>query len=177
MSDQRKVILYIATSVDGYIAKSDGDISFLSAMEKEGEDYGYNKFLDSVDTVILGRKTFDKVQSMGIEKPYGDRKIFILSRKSRSNSAQITYCSGNLSELIFNLKKEDGRNIYCDGGAETVYSLLASDLIDEMIISVIPVMLGEGIRLFGQIIPEKKLYLITGKVFDKGLVQLHYSCR
>jgi dihydrofolate reductase len=175
MNDQRKVILFIAMSIDGFIAKSDGDISFLSVVEKEGEDYGYSKFLESVDTVVLGRKTYEKVLSMGIEQPYGDRKVIVLTRNPHPETDQITYFSGNLQDLILTLKRQKGKHIYCDGGAETIHQLLLDDLIDEMIISVIPVLLGNGIRLFGQSSPERKLHLIKSTSFEKGLVQLHYS--
>jgi dihydrofolate reductase len=175
MNNHRKVIIFIAISLDGFIAKPDGDISFLSLVEKEGEDYGYSNFMESVDTVILGRKTYEKVLSMGILQPYGDRKVIVLTRNPHPETDQITYFSGNLQDLILTLKRQKGKHIYCDGGAETIHQLLLDDLIDEMIISVIPVLLGEGIRLFGQSYPEQKLHLIKITSFEKGLVQLHYS--
>jgi len=170
----RKVILYIAMSLDGYIAKPDGDISFLSAVEKEGEDYGYFKFLETVDAVILGRKTYDKVISMGYELPYGERNIFVLTRNPKPETNKITFYSESLSELISNLKNKEGLNIYCDGGAETVHEFLLHDLFDELIISVIPILLGDGIPLFKREFPEKKLHLKKSTTFEKGLVQLHY---
>jgi dihydrofolate reductase len=170
----RKVILYIAMSLDGFIAKSDGDISFLSAVEKEGEDYGYFQFMESVDTVILGRKTFDKIHSMGIELPYGSREVYVLTRTPGPDSGTVRFYAGNLSDLISTLKSQEGKHIYCDGGAETVHQLLQEDLIDELIISVIPVLLGDGIRLFKGDLQQKKLHLASSKSFEKGLVQLHY---
>jgi dihydrofolate reductase len=174
MQNNRKLILYIAMSLDGFIAKPDGDISFLSAVEQEGEDYGFSKFMESVDTIILGRKTYDKIQSMGIESPYGTRMIYVLTRSSKPDSGTIRFYSGSLSDLISNLKSLEGKHIYCDGGAETVSRLLQEDLIDEMIISIIPVLLGDGILLFKGGLPEKKLQLISTNSFEKGLVQLHY---
>lgn len=170
----RKVILYIAISLDGFIAKPDGDISFLSVVEQEGEDYGYSAFFESVDTVILGRKTYDKVLSMGIESPYGDRNVFVLTRNSRPVAGNITFYSGSLPELMTYLKSQSGKHIYCDGGTETAGQFLRNDLFDELIISVIPVLLGDGIRLFGQRFQEQKLRLIRCESFEKGLVQLHY---
>ncbi len=170
----RKVILYIAMSLDGFIAKPDGDISFLSLMEQEGEDYGYLDFTATVDTVILGRKTYDKILSMGIEVPYGDRQVFVLTRNPTHATGNFTFYSGSLPGLIFKLKNQDGKHIYCDGGAETVHAFLKDYLFDELIISIIPVLLGDGIRLFGQSFPEQKLKLVGTKVFEKGLVQLHY---
>jgi dihydrofolate reductase len=171
----RKVILYIAMSLDGFIAKRDDDISFLSQVEKEGEDYGYTAFMESIDTVILGRKTYDKVISMGFELPYyGEREVYVLTRSSKPDSGTIHYYSGNLPKFIFRLKNKDGKHIYCDGGAETVQRLLQDDLIDEFTISIIPILLGDGIRLFGQSFPEQKLQLVNSESFEKGLVQLHY---
>ena len=170
----RKIILYIATSVDGFIAKPDGDISFLSLVEKEGEDYGYFAFMDTVDTVILSRKTYDKVLSMVDELAYGERDIYVLTRTPRPDSGKIKFYSGDLAELITNLKKQGGKNIFCDGGAETVSQFLQKELFDELVISIIPVLLGDGIKLFGKSFSEQKLKLTGCKTYEKGLAQLHY---
>jgi len=170
----RKVILFIAMSLDGFIAKTDGDISFLSQVEQEGEDYGYSSFIETVDTVILGRKTYDKVLSMGIDWPYGDRKVYILTRTPKPDPGNIQFYSGSLPDLISSLKNQEGKHIYCDGGAETVHQLLQDDMIDELTISIIPVFLGDGIRLFKGGLQEKKLEFINAKTFEKGLVQLQY---
>lgn len=175
MQNERKLLLFIAMSLDGYIAKPDGDISFLTLVEKVGEDYGYAKFIETVDTIILGRKTYDKILSMGFDLPYGDRDIIVLTRKTHSAKDKITFYSGSLSELISKLKSKSGLNIYCDGGAETVHQLLQKDLIDEMTVSVIPVLLGDGISLFGKGLQQKNLQLLSAESFEKGLVQLHYA--
>lgn len=170
----RKVILYIAMSLDGFIAKHNGDISFLSQVELEGEDYGYSAFTETVDTVILGRKTYEKILSMGVDKPYGERKVYVLTRNPTSGTDKLTFYSGSLPQLISSLKSKSGKNIYCDGGAETVQQLLQDDLIDEFIISIIPILLGDGINLFNKRFQEQKLQLVNSKSFEKGLVQLHY---
>jgi dihydrofolate reductase len=170
----RKVKLYIAMSLDGFIAKPDGDISFLSQVEQVGEDYGYSAFMKSVDTVILGRKTYEKILSMGIDKPYGEREVFVLTHNPHPGKDKLTFYSGNLPELISSLKSKSGKNIYCDGGAETVQRLLQEGLIDEFIISIIPILLGDGISLFNKRFQEQKLQLVNSKSFEKGLVQLHY---
>jgi len=170
----RSVILYIAMSLDGYIAKPDGDIGFLSLVEKEGEDYGYFAFMDTVDTVILGRKTYDKVLSMVAELAYRERDVYVLTRTPRPDSGKIKFYSGDLAELITNLKKQSGKSIFCDGGAETVSQFLQNELFDELVISIIPILLGDGIKLFGKSLPEQKLKLTGCKTYEKGLVQLHY---
>ncbi len=174
MSNNRKLCLFIAMSLDGFIAKTDDDISFLNQVELEGEDYGYSEFINTVDTVIWGRKTYDKVLSMGVESPYGDRQIFVITRTPRPDSCKTVFFSGKLTDLVLSLKNQSGQNIYCDGGAETISHLLQENLIDEMTVSVIPVLLGDGIRLFGQVFPQQKLQLVSSKSFEKGLVQLHY---
>lgn len=174
MQNNRKLILYIAMSLDGYIAKKDDDISFLFEVEKEGEDYGHSAFLETVDTIIVGRKTYDKILSMGIEWPYGSREVYVLTRSLKPDSGTLHFYNGNLSDLISKLKNQDGKHIYCDGGAETIHQLLLDDLIDEMIISIIPVLLGDGISLFNEGFQEKKLQLLSADSFEKGVVQLHY---
>lgn len=171
----RKVILYIATSLDGYIAQPNDDLSFLSIVEQEGQDYGYADFMKTVDAVIVGRKTYDKVISMGFDFPYADKDAYILTRTARTNTGPVKFYTKDLKSLIDKLKSESGKNIFCDGGAEIVNELLKDDLIDEFIISVVPILVGNGTKLFKDGRPEQKLELISVKSFDKGLTQLHYK--
>ena len=170
----RKLLLYISASLDGYIATEAGDLDFLSSVAQEGEDYGYYDFVKSVDTVIIGRKTYEKVISMGFEYPHVDKDVYIITRTPRPDVGTFKFYSGDLTELVQGLKKMPGKNIYCDGGAEIVQKLLQANLIDEIIISIIPFLLGGGIRLFKEGRPMQKLKLISSKQFEMGLVQLHY---
>lgn len=172
--NKRKLILYIAMSLDGYIAKPNDDLSFLSLVGKEGEDYGYADFVSTVDTVIMGRRTYDWVTKQ-VDFPHADKDAFIITRSSRPNIGKTVFYAGDLSELVRNLKAEEGKNIFCDGGAELVNELLKDDLIDEFMISVIPVLVGDGIKLFKDGRPEQKLKLLQVKTFDTGLTQLHYK--
>lgn len=174
MKTNRKLYLFIAMSLDGYIAKQDDDISFLAQVEKPGEDYGYSKFINSVDTIVLGRKTYDKVRSMNSELPYGNREIYVMTRTPKPDEGNVHYYSGKIADLIASLRSKEGRHIYCDGGAEIIHQLLIEDLIDEMIISVIPVLLGDGIALFKGGLEEKNLTLQSAASYEKGLVQMHY---
>jgi dihydrofolate reductase len=175
MTNSRKLILYIATSLDGYIAQPNDDLSFLDSVQKEGEDYGYNDFILTVDTVILGRKTYDWVMNHVPEFPHADKETFVITRKQKAQLGKIVFYTGNIRNLVLLLKKKDGKNIFCDGGAEVVNVLLKEKLIDELIISVIPVLVGDGIKLFQDDRPEQNLELISAKKFDTGLVQLHYK--
>lgn len=171
-----KLFLYIATSLDGYIAKPNDDLSFLKLVEKEGEDYGYAAFTSTIDTILLGRKTYDWVQrEMGSEHyDNGKRKVYVLTRTVRPASGNTTFYTGDLVELVQELKKGTGKHIYCDGGAEIINELLKHDLIDELIISVVPILLGNGTRLFQDGRPEQLLELVESKRFETGLVQVHY---
>jgi dihydrofolate reductase len=162
-------------SLDGYIAKPNDDLSFLSIVQKEGEDYGYTDFVSTVDTVILGRKTYDWVMKEVGEFPHADKNAYIITRTSRPTIGKTTFYSGDLTELIRKLKGEKGKNVFCDGGAEIVNELLKNDLLDEIIISVIPILVGNGTRLFKDNRPEQKLKLVNVKTFDTGLTQLHYK--
>lgn len=162
-------------SLDGYISKSGDDLEFLNLVEMEGEDYGYALFIETVDTVILGRKTYDKVMSMDIEFPHADKNVYVITGTQKPDTGKVKFYTENLKDLILKLKSVKGKNIFCDGGAETVNVLMRDDLIDEFIISIIPVFLGGGIRLFKDGRPELILELVNSKHFSKGLVQLHYK--
>lgn len=173
----RKVKLFIAMSLDGFIAKPNDDLSFLKVVERDGEDYGYTAFSETVDTVILGRKTFDWVADQIGTDHYddGEKKIYVITRSQRENTDNITFYSGALSSLVNELKAEKGKDIYCDGGGQVVNSLLKDDLIDEIILSVIPILVGDGTRLFEKGRPEHDLFLDSVKHFDSGLVQMYYK--
>lgn len=171
----KKVILYIAISLDGYIARENSDISWLSVVEKTGEDYGYSEFIEGIDTVIMGRKTYEKVMSFGIEFPHSDKKCYVLSRTKTGEDENVEYYSDTLEKLITNLKNTEGKDIFIDGGAEVVNEFLKNSMIDELVISIIPIFLGSGIRLFKDGRPEQILKLIDTKSFSTGLVQLTYE--
>lgn len=172
---ERKLVLYIAMSLDGYIAAENDDLSFLSAVEQEGEDYGYTEFINTIDTIILGRKTYDKVISMGYPYPMHGEKVYVITRSEKPSIGSVEFYSGDLNELVGLLKQQPGKNIFCDGGADIVNLLLKAGLFDEITISIIPVLLGSGVRLFQGGGVEQKLKLVSSKSFPKGLVQLHYT--
>ena len=172
----RKVILYISMSLDGFIATNDDDLSWLSIVEKEGEDYGYEKFNKTVDTYIVGRVTYDTILKLtGGVFPHADQhKCYVITRHSRESENGVTFYNGNIEDLIHGLKSKEGKNIYCDGGGQIVKLLMKKNLIDEYIISIIPIILGEGKRLFLGEIPRIKLKSQPSKNYETGLVQLHY---
>eukprot|EP01132_Coremiostelium_polycephalum_P000784 gene784-975_t len=184
-NSSRKLILYIASSLDGYIAKPGDDLSFLSMVEKEGEDYGYADFIQTIDTIILGRKTYDWV-TKNVGTSHYKKKTYVMTRSLDRLNTQppdnISYCTLPLKELVEKLKsnqdnKDSSNNhIFCDGGSEIIHQLLNDKLIDEIIVSIIPILLGDGIRLFKDGRPEQKLQLLNSKSFPStGLVQLNYK--
>ncbi len=175
--NNRKLILYIACSLDGYIAKLNDNLDFLNIVQREGEDYGYGEFITSVDTVILGRKTYDWVVGHGYGFPHADKESYIITRQSKPREGNLIFYNGDLRKLVFDLKSKSGKNIFCDGGAEIVNLLLRDKLFDELIISIIPILVGDGVKLFKDVRPEQELELVSVKKFDSGLVQLHYRIK
>ena len=129
MIRKRKLILYIACSLDGYIAKPGDDLSFLDLVTLEGEDYGYNEFISGVDTVILGRKTYDWVTKQVKDFPHADKETYIISRTEKQSKGKLNFYNGNLKGLVEKLKNKSGLDVFCDGGAEIVNELLKEKLI------------------------------------------------
>lgn len=172
----RKLSVFIAMSLDGFIAKPGDDLSFLKRVEKEGEDYGYADFTSTVDTILIGRKTYDYVQKHIGPAHYdnGEREVYVFTRTDRPGVGKTTFFSGNPADLVNRLKSAEGKGIYCDGGAEIINELLKHDLIDEFIISIVPVMLGGGTRLFKRGRPDRNLELVKSVAYDTGLMQVHY---
>ncbi len=169
----KKNVLYIATSIDGYIADEHNDISWLSMVESEGEDYGYGDFIGSVDTVIMGRKTYDKVMSMVEEFPHKNRNVYVLSHSKKGFDGNVHYIN-NVQEFLSKIENETGL-AFCDGGADTIHELLQYIQFDRIIISIIPIMLGNGIRLFSGTYKRHTMRLLRSSTFPSGLVQLWYE--
>lgn len=170
----RKIILYIACSIDGYIAASNDDLSFLDTVESQDEDYGYNEFMSNIDTVIMGRKTHDWLKNNDHDSIYENYQTFIFSN---TNSVNSQFYNNDLIETVKNLKNKTGKNIFCVGGSQIFNLLLKNDMIDEMIISIIPIVLGNGIPLFTTNNNKKLMRIMDTKTYPSGLVQLHYKIK
>ena len=170
----KNIILYIATSLDGFIARKDGSVDWLSPYEKGPEDYGYNEFYKKIGTIIMGNNTYRQVLSFG-EFPYRGKDCFVFSRnKDNVKDEFVIFVNRSAKDFISQLNLRNNKNIWLVGGASIVDEFLKSDLIDEFIITIIPILLGDGIPLFKGRSNEKKLELIDVKKFDQGPVQLHY---
>ncbi len=169
--------LYIATSLDGYIAKNNDSVDWLDEMpHPEGEDYGYEEFYSGVDTVIMGRKTYDVVVGFGVEWPYSDCKTYVVTRDQnfKGKLGNPTTINDLSPETIREIRNESRKNIWLVGGGRLVAEFLNQGWIDEMIISLMPVVLGEGIPLFPPKIKESWFSLEKSRSYDSGAVILSY---
>ena len=176
----RKVKLYSASSLDSYIASENGSIDWLF----NDADYGYTKFYDSIDTILVGRKTYD--QSLTFEEyPYKGKKVYVFTRnaevekekkKKKKKIHDIEYIDDDIPDFVRRLVQQPvGNNdIWLLGGGEIVSILLNADLVDEIILSIHPIILGKGIPLFSNINKRVNLLLLESIPFDSGLVQLCY---
>jgi len=172
-----KIKLYIAATLDGFIAREDGSIDWLTGMPNPGgTDHGYNEFLQSVDTLVMGRKTYDDVLGFGIPWPYPDHKTYVVTAnndfKTSTPATEIIHAINR--ETIQMLKRASRNNIWLVGGGEIVTAFLNENAIDEMIISVIPILLGKGIRLFQHELKETRFGLVSAQTFETGVVNLVY---
>lgn len=175
----RKVVLYIAKSLDGYIADSNGGVTWLTGQDEENTDPGsYPEFIKTVDTVILGYKTYHQVTTELSPDTwvYAGMKSYVVTSRKIESTDEIIFTNENLVDLISSLKNKEGKDIWICGGASIANQLLELNLIDEFHISIIPTILGNGIRLFEEHNKEVKLELINTRNYN-GIVDLQYKCR
>lgn len=172
--------VFIATSLDGFIARKNGDLDWLDEANKvvpEGTDLGFKDFMKSIDTLVMGRKTYEKVLSLG-SWPYGDKPVIVLSRNKVEIPPHLAKTVSGSSEapkeLCSRLYSEGMRRLYIDGGY-TIQQFLAEDLIDDITITTIPIILGEGIPLFSDLKRDILLEHIKTVSFDFGFVQTAYK--
>jgi dihydrofolate reductase len=174
---QRKIIVYIATSADGYIARPDGSVDWLDRPMPKG-GYGMGAFARSIDTILWGRKTYDFAAKMGGVGVYGRVKHYAFSRHPPSDPLPgVEFVSESIPEFVRKLQAVRGKNIWMMGGAGIIGSFLDAGAVDEFSIHVIPVMIGEGIPLVAPRHRNIELALISTHSFPDGVVHLHYSVR
>lgn len=171
--------IYIATSLDGFIAREDGSVDWLMDLPNPGNsDYGFSVFFKSIHGIIMGRKTFETVLTFK-EWPYPRKKpVFVLTNSLTKLPAGlpplVELVKGELKDIINALKNKGISNLYIDGG-ETIQGFLKEDLIDEMIITRVPILLGSGIPLFGKINAELKFEHVKTDVYNNILVKSRYT--
>lgn len=170
---KRKVVLFIASSLDGFIATKNESMDWLEKVEGEG-DNGYSQFYDTVDTLILGKNTYNWIVRQGLDQfPYPNKKCYVLSNSQHHDTENVTFISDNLSKLINKLKEQSGENIWLVGGGDMFRSFLKEGLVDEIILTVAPTILGTGIPLFKESDNQVELLLKGVRTFNQ-FVELHY---
>jgi dihydrofolate reductase len=168
MNPRPACCVFIATSVDGFIAREDGSLDWLECVEHPGEDYGFQRFFDSIDALVVGRTTYDFASSFE-PWPYAGKRCVVLTHRPFQPKANEEHFSGEPAVLLEKLGREGVRRVYVDGGA-VIRQFLAARLVDELTLSRIPVLLGSGIPLFGAGV-EQPLSLVENRSFPSGLVQ------
>ena len=170
-----KASVFVGTSVDGFIARRNGDFDFLP--EGGGEPHGYDEFLASVDVLVIGRNTFEKVLTFD-SWPYADKRVVVLSSRAvplpNVPGAALEHMSGTPAEITDRLSASGARHAYVDGGI-TVQRFIRAGLIQRMIITRVPVLIGEGIPLFGSLPEDVLLRHVFTKTYPSGLVQSEYE--
>lgn len=169
----RNVVLGVGVSLDGYIARPNGDVDFLF-MPK---DYSMAPFFATVDTAILGRKTLDAAFRMGGGlSSFGSLAPYVFSRsKPPGERDGLVWVNQSPATLIRKLRKRPGKHIWLMGGGELAREFLKADLVDEIHLGVVPVLLGDGIPLFPSGFPQRDFTLVENKSYSKGLITLKYK--
>lgn len=167
---ERRIVLYLAASLDGFIARRDGGVDWLPAAGPE--DYGYAQFLGTVDTVIMGRTTYEQVLTFG-PYPYAGKKGYVFTTTHRGRDENVEFVRGDIAEFVARLRSAPGKDIWLVGGAKLAQDFLRQKEVDTIVLTIIPRLLGEGIALFGTG-PERPLELIDLERYPDGVVQLTY---
>jgi GrpB-like predicted nucleotidyltransferase (UPF0157 family)/dihydrofolate reductase len=167
-----KISVYIALSIDGYIARKDDSLDWMDRVGGFDEDYGFQKLLTSIDSLIIGRKTYQVAST--VPDPYPGKRVVVLSNSLDSVKAGMELYRGDLAKLAEKLYKEGFKHIWVDGGS-TISQFLSLQLVDEMTLSIIPIVLGSGIPLFHVMEKEIPCRLLSSQSYPSGLVQQHYE--
>ena len=178
MTKRRNIIVHIATSADGYIARPDGDLAWLTELPAPEGFYGMNAFMKSIDTAILGRKTYDVSVRLGAPFDAQTRHI-VFSRHPAPGKlpAGVEFVNEAIGPFVGRLRAQPGKDIWLMGGGELIASFFDAQAIDKFVISVVPVFIGDGIPLIARQNRHVRLKLDSVEHFEDGLVQLHYTVR
>jgi dihydrofolate reductase len=170
------VSVYIAVSLDNFIARDDGALDWLEGVQDAGgDDYGYAAFMDTVDAVVLGRNTYDSVRTFDLW-PFDTKRVIVVTNRPLAASHGEEAYAGALGPLLDRLGRKGVRRVYLDGGA-TIRQGLDEGLVDDMTLSVVPVLLGRGRPLFTRGLPESQWELTSAESHPTGLVQIRYRRR
>jgi dihydrofolate reductase len=178
MTKRRKVIVHIATSADGYIARADGDIEWLTSRPAPKGFYGMEAFMKSIDTTVIGRKTYEASLQMGAQFDSRSRAIVFSRHAPPANAPKgVEFVSEAIGPFINRLRAQPGKDVWLMGGGDLIASFLDERAIDEFVISVVPVFIGDGIPLIARRQRHVALDLLSTERFDDGLVQLRYGMK
>lgn len=165
--------VFIASSLDGYIARPDGTFDFLSIVERANEDYGFAEFFATIDALVIGRNTYETALGFA-EWPYAGKRCIVLTHREAPSVHGEQFFAGEPQALLEQLALAGAQRLYVDGGA-VIREFLVHDLIDDLTLSIVPVLLGRGVALFGNEVPEQRLALESCQAYESGLVQLRYA--
>jgi dihydrofolate reductase len=169
---ERKVVLGLGISLDGHIARRDGSVDFLF-MPK---DYSMAPFFKTIDTAIMGRKTYDVAKAMGGGGYGGKMATYVMSKTLPPGEREgMIFTQESPASLVSGLRQQKGKDIWMMGGGELAREFLRADLIDELYLGVVPVLLGEGIPLFPTGFPQRDFALLENKSYSRGLIALKYE--
>ena len=172
----RKIILYIAASIDGYIADTNGTVEWLEDFPITREtNYGYDDFIASVDTILIGGRSYREVLNMETIGHYRNQQIYVVTHGwTEQVSDNVNFITDNIINRIRQLRDDEGKDIWLFGGGELTTMLLAADLVDELQISYIPVILGKGIPLFSKQSQRSKWELVGQSAYNSGILRVDY---
>ena len=172
----KKIKLYIATSIDGYIARGDGDLDWLTEFSNpEKADYGYQTFFESIGSIIMGGNAYRIILSMGVLPTYKNKPVYVITRNPAVLKNNISFITENIIENITKLQNEEGKDIWLAGGGKLVTMLLNHGMIDEMTIIRIPTILGHGISLFPDNPKESEWKIKDCTCHQNGVVRITYN--
>ncbi len=173
MSRLPRVVVFLGISIDGFIAGPGGDLSWLSACAGESPaDTGYDELMARSDALVLGRNTYDSVLRFD-DWPFGSKPVHVLTRRPLTPLHGERALQGNIEQVLRTVQAAGANSIYLDGG-DVVRQALQDSLVDELVLSWVPIVLGQGIRLFGEGLPSSRWQLVRSRSFQSGMVQASY---
>lgn len=173
----KKIILYIASSINGYIAKPDGSVDWLEHIPNpDNNDYGFNALKESIDTTIQGNSSYKQILKWGIEFPYKNTTNYVITHnKNLTDNENVKFISEKHVEFIRNLKLQNGKDIWLIGGGQVNTFLLNANLIDEIHQFIMPIALDNGIRIFESLSDEKSFKIVSTETYSSGVIRVTYT--
>lgn len=173
----RKVVLYVATSLDGYIARENGGVDWLDSIPyPENSDLGYGDFYAGIDITLMGNNTYKEVLNFDVPFPYPEKTNYVFTRnKDSSKAPYVEFIDEDVCAFVEKIKKEPGKNIWLVGGGQLNSTLLNANLIDQMIVTMFPIILGAGIPMFAEGSKETHFQLSDNQLFSNGLAQMTFD--